>query len=50
VRRRNVVVAAEEFERLTGKRPAFKDTLTQGESFAGLELARVPSTSRDVAL
>ena len=53
VRRRKdtvVVVAAEEFERLTGQRPAFKDYLTQGESFEGLDLTRDPSPSRDVAL
>jgi len=45
-----VVVAAEEFERLTGQRPSFKDYLTQGESFEGLHLTRDPSPSRDVAL
>jgi len=53
VRRRKdtvVVVAAQEFERLTGQRPAFKEYLTQGESFEGLDLARDQSASRDVAL
>jgi antitoxin Phd len=45
-----IVVAAQEFERLTGQRPAFKDYLTQGESFEGLDLARDQSPSRDVAL
>jgi prevent-host-death family protein len=53
VRRRKdtvVVVAAEEFERLVGQRPAFKDYLTQGESFAGLDLDRDRSPSRDVEL
>jgi len=35
-----VVVAAEEFERLVGQRPALKDYLSQGESFEGLDLAR----------
>lgn len=53
VRRRKdavVVLAAAEFERLTGQRPAFKDFLTQGESFEGLDLTRDPSPSRDVAL
>jgi len=43
-----VVVAAEEFERLMGQRPAFKDYLTQGESFEELDLTRDPSPSRDV--
>ena len=53
VRRRKdtvVVVAAEEYERLVGQRPAFKDYLSQGESFEGLDLTRDPSPSRDVAL
>jgi len=44
------VVAVEEFERLTGQRPSFKDHLTQGESFEGLDLTRNQSPSRDVAL
>ena len=53
VRRRKdavVVIAAEEFERLTGKRPAFKDYLAQGESFEGLALSRDRSPARDVTL
>jgi len=45
-----VVVAAEEYERLTGKSPAFKDYLTQGESFEGLDLTRDRSPTRDVSL
>ena len=45
-----VVIAAEEYERLTGKLPAFKDYLTQGESIDGLELGRDPSPGRDVDL
>jgi antitoxin Phd len=52
VRRRKdtVVMAAGEFERLTGERPAFKDYLTRGESFDGLDLARDQSPSRDMGL
>ena len=53
IRRRKdtvVVVAEEEFERLVGQRPTFKDYLAQGESFEGLDLARDPSPSRDVVL
>jgi antitoxin Phd len=53
VRRRKdtvVVVAATEFERLTGQRPSFKDYLSQGESFEGLDLRRDDSPSRDIAL
>jgi prevent-host-death family protein len=45
-----VVIAAAEYERLTGKQPAFKDYLSRGESFDGLDLRRDLSTSRDVAL
>jgi len=43
-------VAAVEFERLTGQRPAFKSYLTKGESFEGLDLTREPRANRDVAL
>jgi antitoxin Phd len=53
VRRRKdtvVVVAAEEFERLVGQRPSFKDFLAQGESFEGLDLGRDRSPGRDVSL
>jgi antitoxin Phd len=53
VRRRNdavVVVAAVEFERLTGKRPGFKEYLSKGESFEGLDLVRDRSLSRGVDL
>lgn len=45
-----IVIAAEEYERLTGKVPAFKDYLAQGESFEGLDLGRDGSSSRDVDL
>ena len=53
VRRRKdtvVVVSAEEFERLTGQRPAFKDYLAEGESFEGLDLTRDQTPGRDIAL
>lgn len=54
VHRRNkdavVVVAAEEFERLTGQRPALKDFLSQSESLDGLDLTRDRSPSRNVDL
>ena len=53
VRRRKdtvVVVSAEEFERLVGQRPAFKDYLAQGESFEGLNLERDRGPGRDVPL
>ena len=53
VRRRKdtvVVVAAEEYERLVGQRPAFKDYLAQGESFEGLDLARDQGPGRNFPL
>jgi len=53
VRRRKdtvVVVAAEEYERLVGQRPTFKDYLSQGESFEGLDLARDQSPGRNFPL
>jgi antitoxin Phd len=53
VRRRKdlvVVIAAEEYERLKGKRPSFKDYLLKGESFEGLDLERDANTSREVSL
>lgn len=53
VRRRKdtvVVIAAEDFERLVGQRPSFKEYLAQGESFEGLILERDRSPGRDVSL
>jgi antitoxin Phd len=53
ITRRNdtvIVVSAAEYAELRGKRPGFKDYLTQGESFAGLELTRDRSPMRDVEL
>ncbi len=45
-----VVVSAADYAELTGKRPGFKDYLSQGESFDGLELTRDQSPSREVSL
>jgi prevent-host-death family protein len=53
VRRRKdavVVLSEEEYERLAGHRPDFKQYLLQGEDFDGLDLARDQSLGRDVAL
>ena len=53
VRRRKdtvVVIAAEEFDRLVGNRPSFKDYLAHGESFEDLNLERDRSPGRDVSL
>jgi antitoxin Phd len=45
-----MVVSAEDFERLAGQRRGFKEFLTQGESFEGLDLGRDPSPGRDASL
>jgi len=45
-----VVIASDEYERLSGQRQGFKDYLMRGASFEGLELERDQSPSRDVAL
>jgi antitoxin Phd len=53
IKRRNdtvIVVSAAEFAELTGQRPGFKDYLSRGESFEGLDLTRDPSPCRDVEL
>ena len=53
ITRRNdtvIVISAATYAQLTGKRPGFKEYLTQGESFEGLELSRDQSPSRDVEL
>lgn len=43
-----VVLSAEEYDRLTGRRPSFKDYLTKGESLIGVDLFRDSSPGRDV--
>lgn len=53
VHRRNesvVILSEEEYQRLTGVRPDFKDYLMQAPSFDGLDLSRDESPSRDVVL
>ena len=54
VRRRNdtvVIVAWQEYEKLTGKRPGFKEFLTaKGPSLEGVDLARDRSPMRDAKL
>src|SRR3954462_13515320 len=53
ITRRNdtvVVLSAAEYAELTGKRPGFKEYLTQGASFEGLNLDRDASPGRDVEL
>jgi len=54
VRRRGdtvVIIAEREYEKLTGKRPGFKDFLmAAGPSFEGLDLSRDRSPMRSVEL
>jgi prevent-host-death family protein len=53
VRRRKdavVVISGDEYDRLVGARPAFKDFLLSGESFSDLNLERDPSPGRYVKL
>ena len=45
-----VIMAAKEYERLTGKRQTFKSYLMTGPTFDGLDLARSRDTGRDVKL
>jgi antitoxin Phd len=45
-----VVLSAEEYQRLTGGRPSFKEYLMQGPSFEGLDLKRDQSPGRVVEL
>jgi antitoxin Phd len=50
VRRRKdavVVLSEQDYERITGRRPSFKNYLSQGESFEGLDLPRNPNPCRD---
>lgn len=51
VRRRGqtvVVIAEDEYERLAGRKPSFKEYLTSGPSFEGLDLERDQSLPREV--
>ena len=54
VRRRDetvVVVSANDYERLTGSKPGFKDFLMgEGPDLEGLELSRDPAPMRDIEL
>ncbi len=53
VRRRNqavVVMAEEEYLRLVGERPSFKDLLLNGPDLSGLDLERDRAPGREVNL
>lgn len=53
VRRRGqtvVILAEEEYDRLTGEKPGFVDYLMSGPSFEGVDLERDQSSMRDVEL
>ena len=45
-----IVVALKEFERLTGKKPGFKDYLAKAPSFKGVTLERDRSNVREAFL
>ncbi len=45
-----IVLSEHDYERITGRRPSFKDYLSHGESFEGLDLTRDSSPGEDVAL
>lgn len=45
-----VVLAHEDYTRLTGETPAFKDLLLGGPSLEGLDLERSKAPMRDIAL
>ena len=45
-----IVVALKEFERLTGKRPGFKDYLMKAPSLTGVSFERDRSNSREALL
>ena len=35
-----IILSERDYERITGRQPSFKEHLTQGESFDGLDLSR----------
>jgi antitoxin Phd len=45
-----LVIPESEYEKLTGKRPAFKDWLLNGPSLEGLDLERDCSPMRELAI
>lgn len=43
-----IVLSEQEYERITGRRPSFKDFLVQGESFIDLEFCSESKAGRDL--
>jgi antitoxin Phd len=43
-----IVLSEQDYERITGRRASFKDHLSRGESFEGVELIRDPGPGEDV--
>ena len=43
-----IVLSELDYERIVGRRPSFKDHLSQGESFEGLELSRDSGPDEDI--
>ena len=44
-----IVLSEQDYERITGRRPGFKNHLSQGESFEGLDLTRDSGPGRNNA-
>ena len=42
-----IVLSEQDYARMTGRRPSFKDFLAEGESFEGLDLSRGSEFRRD---
>jgi hypothetical protein len=42
-----IVLSERDYDRITGRRPSFKDFLVQGESLEELDLSRGPEFGRD---
>jgi antitoxin Phd len=53
IQRRNqsvILLSENEYQRLTGIQPSFKDYLMKGPSFEGVDLTRDESTDREIFL
>jgi antitoxin Phd len=44
-----IVLSEQDYERITGRRPSFKNHLSEGESFEGLDLTRESDPGKDIA-
>jgi antitoxin Phd len=44
-----IVLSAQDYERIIGRRPSFKDHLSKGESLEGLDLGRDSGSREEIA-